>query len=64
MFQQMEVVNVCQAIQEMRMESEMKKAQEIAKNLYEMGIDVEKIVQGVGCAVETVKEWLGLSKAI
>lgn len=35
-----------------------------SKNLYEMRIDVEKIAQGVRCAVETVKEWLGLSKAI
>ncbi len=52
---------MCQAIQEMRMESERKKAQEIAKNFYEMGMDVEKIAQGVGYAVETVKEWLGLS---
>ncbi len=56
-----EAVDVCQAIQEMRMESERKKAQEIAKNFYEMGMDVEKIAQGVGYAVETVKEWLGLS---
>ncbi|MCM1091321.1 MAG: transposase [Butyrivibrio sp.] len=59
-----EAVNMCQAIQEMRMESEMKKAQEIAKNLYEMGLDVEKISQGVGYDVETVKEWLGISKAV
>lgn len=57
-----EAVDVCQAIQEMRMESERKKAQEIAKNFYEMGMDVEKIAQGVGYAVETVKEWLGLSE--
>lgn len=58
-------VNMCKAIQEMRMEErqigELKKAQESARNLYEMGIDVEKIAQGVGYAVETVKGWLGLS---
>lgn len=59
-----EVVNVCQAIQEMRKESErdgeLKKAREAAKNFYNLGVDVEKIAQGVGYAVETVKEWLGL----
>ncbi len=56
-----EVVDVCQAIQEMRMESERKKAQEVAGNLYEMGLDIEKISQAVGYAVETVKEWLRLA---
>ena len=63
-----EVVNVCQAIREMRKESErdgermgeLKKAQEVAQNFYNLGIDVEKIAQGVGYAVETVKGWLGL----
>ncbi len=59
-----EVVNVCQAIQEIRKESESKgrlmQAQESAKKLYEMGIDTEKIAQAVGYAVATVKEWLGL----
>ena len=59
-----EVVNVCQAIQEMRKESErdgeLKKAKEAAGNFYNLGVDVEKIAQGVGYAVETVKEWLGL----
>lgn len=59
-----EVVNVCQAIQEMRKESErdgeLKKAREAAKNLYEMGLDTEKIAQAVGYALETVKGWLGI----
>lgn len=59
-----EVVNVCQAIQEMRKESEqdgrLMQAQESAKKLYEMGLDAEKIAQAVGYAVETVKGWLGL----
>ena len=59
-----EVVNVCQAIQEMRKESESKgrlmQAQESAKKLYEMGVDTEKIAQVVGYAVETVNGWLGL----
>lgn len=65
-----EVVNVCQAIQEMRKESErdgerrgeLKKAQEAARNFYNLGVDVEKIAQGVGYAVETVKQWLEFSE--
>ena len=60
-----EAIDVCQAIQEMRMESErrgeLKKAQEAARNFYNLGVDVEKIAQGVGYAAETVKQWLGLS---
>ena len=63
-----EVVNVCQAIQEIRMEErkigeqdgELKKAREAAEKLHEMGLDTEKIAQVVGYAVETVKGWLGL----
>ena len=63
-----EVVNVCQAIREIRMEErkigeqdgELKKAREAARNFYNLGIDVEKIAQGVGYAVDTVREWLGL----
>ena len=63
-----EAVDVCQAIQEMRMESErdgerrgeLKKAQEAAGKLYEMGLDTEKIAQAVGYAVETIKQWIGL----
>ena len=57
-----EAVDVCQAIQEMRKESEQKKAQEIAGNLYKMGFDIEKIAQAVGYAVETVKGWLGFEE--
>ena len=60
-----EAVDVCQAIQEMRTESEsqgrLMQAKEDAINFYKLGVDVEKIAQGVGYAVETVKEWLGLS---
>jgi len=63
-----EVVDVCQAIREIRMEErkigeqdgELKKAKEAARNFYNLGVDVEKIAQGVGYAVETVKGWLGL----
>lgn len=66
-------VDMCQAIQEMRIESErigelkgelrgeQKKAKEDAKNFYDMGIEIEKVAQGVGYPVETVKQWLGLS---
>ena len=63
-----EAVDVCQAIQEMRKESEqdgeLKKAREAAGRLYEMGLDTEKIAQAVGYAVETVKGWLGLSEVL
>jgi hypothetical protein len=63
-----EVVDVCQAIQEIRMEErkigeqdgELKKAKEAAGNLHEMGLDTDKIAQAVGYAVETVKGWLGI----
>lgn len=63
-----EAVDMCQAIQEMRMEErrigeqdgELKKAQEAARNFYNLGVDVKKIAQGVGYAVEIVNEWLGL----
>ena len=59
-----EAVDMCQAIQEMRKESErdgeLKKAREAAGKLYEMGLDTEKIAQAVGYAVETVKGWIGL----
>lgn len=38
----------------------MKKGHGKIINLYNLGVDVEKIAQGVGYAVETVKQWLGL----
>lgn len=57
-------VDVCEAIQEMRTEErrkgELEKAQEVARNFYALGVDIEKVAQGVGYAVETVKGWLGL----
>ncbi len=65
-----EAVDVCQAIQEMRREGEkigeqkgvqkgeLKKAQEVARNFYNLGLEVDKIAQGVGYDVETVKGWL------
>jgi len=63
-----EVIDVCQAIREIRMEErkigeqdgELKKAKEAAGKLYEMGLDIEKIAQAVGYAAETVRGWLGL----
>lgn len=66
-------IDMCQAIREMRLESErigeqigeqrgeLKKAKESAKYFYEMGIGVEKVAEGVGYTVDTVKQWLGLS---
>ena len=33
---------------------------EAAKNFYRLGIDIEKIAEGVGSNLETVKSWLGL----
>lgn len=83
-----EAVDVCQAIQEMRIEErrlgeqegerrgerrgekigekigvqkgELKKAQEAARNFYNLGLEVDKIAQGLGYEVETVKGWLEL----
>jgi len=49
----------------MRAESEsqgrLMQAKEDARNFYKLGVEVEKIAQGVGYAVEIVKEWLGIS---
>ena len=56
-----ESIDMCQAIQEMKKEAALKKDQESAKNLYKLGVEIEKIAPGLGYAVETVKEWLGLS---
>ncbi|MCM1212515.1 MAG: transposase [Blautia sp.] len=61
-------VDMCQAIKEMReeerqegkQEGELKKAKEVSRSFYELGIDVEKIAQGVGYNVETVKGWIGI----
>ena len=45
-------VDMCQAIREMRIDAErngeLKKAQEAARNFYNLGIEVEKIAQGLG----------------
>lgn len=65
-----EVVDVCQAILEMKKEErengeragELKKAKEAARNFYNFGMDVEKVSQGVGYSIEVVKDWLGLSE--
>lgn len=61
-------VDMCQAIQDIRIEErrigeqsgELKKARETAKNFYDMGIDIEKISEGIGYAVETVRQWLDI----
>ncbi len=60
-------VNVCQAIREMRIEAErkgelysekkgeLKNAQKAARNFYKLGIEIEKITQGLGYAADTVR---------
>ena len=57
-------IDVCQAIQEMKKEAELKKDQQSAKNLYELRVEIEKIARGLGYAVETVKGWLGLTAEV
>ena len=70
------MIDMCQAIQEIRMEAqkegeqrgeqrgeqkgELKKARESAKKLYAMGFDIKKIAQVVDYPIETVKEWIEL----
>ncbi|MDE6830370.1 MAG: transposase, partial [Lachnospiraceae bacterium] len=68
-----EKIDVCEAIKEIRMEErrigeqngekrgELKKAQESARNFYNLGVDIETIAKGVGYAVDVVKGWVGLS---
>ena len=67
-------VDMCQAWQDMQMEARMQgleqgleqgqtqgkltRSKEIARNLYKMGLDVEKISQGVGYDVEIIKGWV------
>ena len=61
-------IDMCQAIKEMREESlqegllrgRREGKIEAAKNFYRLGIDIEKIAEGVGSNLETVKSWLGL----
>lgn len=61
-------IDVCQAIQDLRLESEkigegrgeLRKAQEIARNFFRLGVDVDKVAEGVGYDLKTVKKWLGL----
>ena len=62
-------IDVCEAIKKMREESErqgelngeLRKAQESARNFYNLGVDIETIAKGVGYAVDVVKGWVGLS---
>ena len=51
-------VDMCQALQDIQMEGRLIQAQEDAKNLYKLGVDMDKIAQGIGWDVETVKEWI------
>lgn len=40
---------------------ELRKAQESARNFYNLGVDIETIAKGVGYTVDVVKGWIGLS---
>lgn len=51
-------VDMCQAWQDMQMESRLKQVAEDAKVFYRLGMGVEEIAQNVGCDVETVKGWV------
>lgn len=68
-YQEMEgEVDMCQAIQEMRkeehdigkQEGRQKEKQNVARNLYKMGMEIEKIAQAINCDEKVVKQWLGL----
>ena len=52
---------ISQGISQGIAQGEAQKAQQITQNLYKMGMELEKIAQGVGYTVETVKQWLNLS---
>lgn len=58
-----EVIDVCQAIQDIRKEEhnlgKMEQAQESARNFYAMGLEIEKIAEGLGQTIEMVKQWIG-----
>ncbi|MCM1049446.1 MAG: hypothetical protein NC433_13580 [Clostridiales bacterium] len=43
-----------------KQESELNKAKEVSRSFYELGVDIEKIAQGVGYNVETVKGWIDI----
>jgi len=61
------VKEMCKVMEDLRVESEKKgaekKARETAKNLYTMGLDVDKIAVAVGYAGDIVRKWLGLATA-
>lgn len=56
-------VCMCQAIQDIRKEEhnlgKMEQAQESARNFYAMGLEIEKIAEGLGQTIEMVKQWIG-----
>lgn len=58
-------IDVCQAIKEMQEEAQkigdLNRAKKDARNFYSLGVDVEKVAQGVGYDLDTVRTWLGLS---
>ena len=57
-------VDMCQAWQDMQMESRLKQVAEDAKVFYRLGMGVEEIAQNVGCDIETVKGWVIYSDEI
>ena len=46
-----------------REEGRINQAQETARKLYEMNLSPEKIAEGVGYSIDTVKKWLGILPA-
>ncbi len=55
-----EDVTVCALFDEIEKRGEEKKAKETAKKLYEMGLNIDQIVQAVSYPVEVIEKWLGL----
>ena len=51
-------VDMCQALRDIQMEGRMIQAVADAKIFYKAGVAVDKIAQGLGCDVETVKGWI------
>lgn len=60
---EMEVSEMCNLSQEIKMEGEMKKAKEMAKILYEKKVPIDIIAASAGVAVAVVEKWLGLVPA-
>lgn len=57
-------VDMCKALDDWLEEEKDEKARRIALNMYKLGIEIEKIADSVECSVETVKEWIGITKTV